>query len=255
MLPAYAASKGGVVELTRSLARHDDGIEVRVLIFQRVREIAQNAAAAVGEVVATDAAVVDSVATTAMRMSFEQAQLGANVTDPLLSRRRWPNGPGTEGDRIRGKWGAPQSACYGHATGGLSAYYPGRISTVTAIFPARIFKILCGFFRPEFSYIFSDHSRLQHLWCGKLLWGWHSHKISSVAQPMTQSPYLRQYHWCDARVGAKLGCALKSWLPLLKAQTIWCPPTLVANLVRSTRQEISSRVLRQWNKPYATTTS
>src|SRR5271169_1417435 len=36
----------------------------------------------------------------------------------------------------------------------LSAYYPGRISTVTAIFPARIFKILCGFFRPEFSYIF-----------------------------------------------------------------------------------------------------
>ena len=127
MLPAYAASKGGVVELTRSLARHDDGIEVRVLIFQRVREIAQNAAAAVGEVVATDAAVVDSVATTAMRMSFEQAQLGANVTDPLLSRRRWPNGPGTEGDRIRGKWGAPQSACYGHATGGLSAYYPGRI--------------------------------------------------------------------------------------------------------------------------------
>jgi hypothetical protein len=56
--------------------------------------------------------------------------------------------------RIRGKRGAPQSACYGHATGGLSAYYPGRISTVTAIFPARIFKILCGFFRPEFSYIF-----------------------------------------------------------------------------------------------------
>ena len=82
---------------------------------------------AVGEVVAADAAVVDSVATTAMRMSFEQAQLGANVTDPLLSRRRWPNGPGTEGHRIRGKRGAPQSACYGHATGGLSAYYPGRI--------------------------------------------------------------------------------------------------------------------------------
>jgi hypothetical protein len=93
-------------------------------------------------------------ATTAMRMSFEQAQLGANVMDPLLSRRRWPNGPGTEGHRTRGKRGAPQSACYGHATGGLSAYYPGRISTVTAIFPARIFKILCGFFRPEFSYIF-----------------------------------------------------------------------------------------------------
>ena len=110
--------------------------------------------------VAADAAVVDSVATTAMPMSFEQAQLGANVTDPLLSRRRWPNGPGTEGHRIRG---ATQSACYGHATDGLSAYYPGRISTVTAIFPARIFKILCGFFRPEFSYIFSDHSRLQHL--------------------------------------------------------------------------------------------
>ena len=98
--------------------------------------------------------MVDSVATTAMRMSFEQAQLGANVTDPLLSRRRWPNGPGTEGHRIRGKRGAPQSACYGHATGGLSAYYPGGFSTVTAIFPARIFKILCGFFRPEFSYIF-----------------------------------------------------------------------------------------------------
>ena len=78
MLPAYAASKGGVVQVTRSLARHDDGIEVRVLIFQGVREIAQNAAAAVGEVVAADAAVVDSVATTAMRMSFEQAQLGAS---------------------------------------------------------------------------------------------------------------------------------------------------------------------------------
>ena len=54
----------------------------------------------------------------------------------------------------KGQKGCPQSACYGHATGGLSAYYPGRISTVTAIFPARIFKILCGFFRPEFSYIF-----------------------------------------------------------------------------------------------------
>jgi hypothetical protein len=54
-----------------------------------------------------DAAVVDSVATAAMRMSFEQAQLGANVTDPLLSRRRWPNGPGTEGHRIRGKRGCP----------------------------------------------------------------------------------------------------------------------------------------------------
>jgi hypothetical protein len=54
----------------------------------------------------------------------------------------------------KGKRGAPQSACYGHATGGLSAYYPGGFSTVTAIFPARIFKILCGFFRPEFSYIF-----------------------------------------------------------------------------------------------------
>jgi hypothetical protein len=110
-------------------------------------------------VVAADAAVVDSVATTAMRMSFEQAQVGANVTDPLLSRRRWPNGPGTEGHRIKGKRGAPQSACYGHATGGLSAYYPGRISTVTAIFPARIFKILCGFFRPEFSYIFFRNER------------------------------------------------------------------------------------------------
>ena len=36
------------------------------------------------EVVAADAAVVDSVATTEMPMSFEQAQLGANVTDPLL---------------------------------------------------------------------------------------------------------------------------------------------------------------------------
>jgi hypothetical protein len=46
----------------------------------------------------------------------------------------------------KGKRGAPQSACYGHATGGLSAYYPGGFSTVTAIFPARIFKILCGFF-------------------------------------------------------------------------------------------------------------
>jgi hypothetical protein len=89
--------------------------------------------------------VVDSVATTAMRMSFEQAQLGANVTDPLLSRRRWPNGPGTEGHRIRGKRGCPQSACYGHATSGLSAYYPGGFSTVTAIFPARIFKILWAF--------------------------------------------------------------------------------------------------------------
>ena len=30
----------------------------------------------------------------------------------------------------------------------------GRISTVTAILPARIFKILCGFFRPRFSFIF-----------------------------------------------------------------------------------------------------
>jgi hypothetical protein len=105
-------------------------------------------------VVPADAAVVDGVATTAMPMSFEQAQFGANVTDPLLSRRRWPNGPGTEGHRIRGKRGAPQSACYGHATDGLSVYYPGRISTVTAIFPARIFKVLCGFFRPEFFYIF-----------------------------------------------------------------------------------------------------
>jgi hypothetical protein len=38
---------------------------------------------------------------------------------------------GTEGHRIKGKRGPPQSACYGHATGGLSAYYPGRISTVT----------------------------------------------------------------------------------------------------------------------------
>ena len=28
----------------------------------------------------------------------------------------------------------------------------GGFSTVTAIFPARIFKILCGFFRPEFFY-------------------------------------------------------------------------------------------------------
>ena len=64
-------------------------------------------------VVAADAAVVDSVATTAMPMSFEQAQLGANVTDPLPSRRRWPNGPGTEGHRIRGKRGAPQSAAMG----------------------------------------------------------------------------------------------------------------------------------------------
>ena len=50
--------------------------------------------------------------------------------------------------------GAAVSARHGHATGGLSAYYPGGFSTVTAIFPARIFKILCGFFRPEFSYIF-----------------------------------------------------------------------------------------------------
>lgn len=37
---------------------------------------------------------------------------------------------------------APQSACYWHAIGGLSAYYLGRIPTVTAIFPARIFKVL-----------------------------------------------------------------------------------------------------------------
>ena len=36
----------------------------------------------------------------------------------------------------------------------------GGFSTVTAIFPARIFKILCGFFRPEFSYIFSGSARL-----------------------------------------------------------------------------------------------
>ena len=36
----------------------------------------------------------------------------------------------------KGQKGCPQSACYGHATDGLSAYYPGRISTVTAIFPA-----------------------------------------------------------------------------------------------------------------------
>jgi hypothetical protein len=80
------------------------------------------------------------------------ARLSLRV-DTLISIRFMAR-PGTEGHRIRGKRGAPQSACYGHATGGLSAYYPGRISTVTAIFPARIFKILCGFFRPEFSYIF-----------------------------------------------------------------------------------------------------
>ena len=65
--------------------------------------------------------------------------------------------------------GAPQSACYGHATGGLSAYYPGGFSTVTAIFPARIFKILCGFFRPEFSYIFfTGEAARRHVW--PLLW-------------------------------------------------------------------------------------
>jgi len=89
-----------------------------------------------------------------VRQPHQAARERPERTDPLLTRRGWPNGPGTEGHRIRGKSGAPQSACYGHATGGLSAYYPGRISTVTAIFPARIFKILCGFFRPEFSYIF-----------------------------------------------------------------------------------------------------
>ena len=33
----------------------------------------------------------------------------------------------TRHGRPGGKWGAPQSAWYGHATGGLSAYYPGRI--------------------------------------------------------------------------------------------------------------------------------
>ena len=69
-----------------------------------------------------------------------------------------PSAPGqqrvgyAEGHRIRGKRGAPHSACYWHA---ISAYYLGRISTVTAIFPARIFKVLCGFFRPELSHIFS----------------------------------------------------------------------------------------------------
>ena len=86
---------------SRSLAQAEPGGRDR----NTAPLLAQNAAAAVGEVVAADAAVVDSVATTAMRMSFEQAQLGANVTDPLLSRRRWPNGPGTEGHRIRGKRG------------------------------------------------------------------------------------------------------------------------------------------------------
>jgi hypothetical protein len=50
------------------LIRRSAGIDrklgggIRVLIFQVVREIARNAAAAVGEVVAADAAVVDSVA-------------------------------------------------------------------------------------------------------------------------------------------------------------------------------------------------
>ena len=78
-----------------------------------------------------------------------------NVTDPLLTRRGWPNGPGTEGNRIRGKRGAPQSACYWHAIGGLSAYYLGRISTVTAIFPARIFKVLYGFSDLSYPHIFS----------------------------------------------------------------------------------------------------
>ena len=42
---------------------------------------------------------------------------------------------------------------------GISAYYLGRISTVTAIFPARIFKVLCGFFRPELSHIFHQFQR------------------------------------------------------------------------------------------------
>ncbi len=46
----------------------------------------------------------------------------------------------------------------GHAIGGLSAYYLGRISTVTAILPARVFKVLCGFFRPELCDVFSVRS-------------------------------------------------------------------------------------------------
>ena len=83
-----------------------------------------------------------------------QRTAARTITDTLLTRRGWPNGPGTEGHRIRGKKGAPQSPCYWHAIGGLSAYYLGRISTVTAIFPARIFKVSCGFFRPELSHIF-----------------------------------------------------------------------------------------------------
>ena len=95
-------------------------------------------------VVAADAAVVDSVATTAMPMSFEQAQLGANVTDPLLSRRRWSNGPGTEGDRIRGKRGArnrPAMGSYRRAKCLLSGEDFHRHRHLSGW----IFKILCAF--------------------------------------------------------------------------------------------------------------
>ena len=100
-------SQGAVTETQRPCCINPEMRRTCTHIPSSSRDCAERPAAAVGEVVAADAAVVDSVATTAMRMSFEQAQLGANVTHPLLSRRRWPNGPGTEGHRTRGKSGCP----------------------------------------------------------------------------------------------------------------------------------------------------
>jgi hypothetical protein len=71
------------------------------------------------------------------------------VKDQVLCRHfeAWPqldrDARATDVPSDKGQTGsAPQSACYWHAIGGLSAYYLGRISTVTAIFPARIFKVL-----------------------------------------------------------------------------------------------------------------
>ena len=101
-----------------------------------------------------DAAVVDSVATTAMRMSFEQAQLGANVTDPLLSRRRWPNGPGTEGHRIRGKRGCPAIGLLWARYRRAKCLLSGRIFHRHRYLSGPDFQDLVRLFPTEFSYIF-----------------------------------------------------------------------------------------------------
>jgi hypothetical protein len=58
---------------------------------------------------------------------------------PMVQRTRY----GRRSDK--GQKGCSQSACYGHATDGLSANYPGRISTVTAIFPAGFSRSCAAF--------------------------------------------------------------------------------------------------------------